>query len=486
MAALNLQMPGNPRYQPKSLQPFFGYDMYARFLAEVELAALETLGEFGVIPAETMALLTPEVKESVLAITTTEMDRREREVTKHDIRAWVQLAQERMEPELARFVHIPLTSYDVVDPARILQFQRSYTQVVRPKLARLLHELADKVEETAGVVQIGRTHGQAALPVTVGFWLATILQRLLHCYMQMEFASEALVGKISGAVGAKNAQYGLGIQLKNSRADTFETAVLERLELIEAPISTQILPPEPLATYLFQVLLTSAALGQFGRDCRHLMRSEIGEVREVRPKDAAGSSTMAHKTNPINFENIEGRWLASKSEFGKVLDTLISEHQRDLVGSSVVRDFPVLVINLITQIERLLAEKDGQPFLRRIEVNTKALQRNLSRSVHLSMAEPIYLALQIAGYTGDAHRLVADEATPLVVDQQLRGENPDELIEMVYMIATRTGNKELQAALGRIPDTTKELLGNPSGYTGNAQEQALDVVEHVRGQIRRP
>ena len=145
--------------------------------------------------------------------------------------------------------------------------------------------------------------------------------------------------------------------------------------------------------------MTAAPLAQLGRDCRHLMRSEIAEVGEPFDKGQVGSSTMAHKRNPINFENLEGMYIRTKNEFGKVLDTLISEHQRDLVGSCVMRDFPIIIVNLRQQLDTLLRRKedDPTPFLARLTVNSDALRKNLLQSAKVILAEPIYIALQITG-----------------------------------------------------------------------------------------
>jgi len=126
MKGKNLALPGNPRYQPKELVPFFGYDNLYKPAVKVEIATLKVLGEIGVIPKEEITLLTSEVKSKILSITTTQVDDIERNVTKHDIRALVRIIQEILPPKLRRWVHIPLTSYDVLDTARILQFKWSY------------------------------------------------------------------------------------------------------------------------------------------------------------------------------------------------------------------------------------------------------------------------------------------------------------------------------------------------------------------------
>jgi len=473
---LNLMMPGNPRYQPKSLQPYFGYDYLYQPAVKVELAVMRTLGEMGVIPAADIALLTQEVVEKLLLISTTEVDKVEKEITKHDVRALVRLMMQEVLPEpLRRWVHIPLTSYDPLDTARSLQFVEAHSMVVRLHMRKAISDLADKTEEYASTVQIGRTHGQHALPITVGFWLATILNRLVSNAREMDRFASGLVGKISGAVGAHNAQVGLGL-FANKNGELFENLVLAKLGLNRAFISTQILPPEPLAYYLFSVLMTLATLGQFGRDCRHLMRSEIGEIGEPFAKGQVGSSTMAQKRNPMTFENIEGTYLKSKAEFGKVLETLVSEHQRDLVGSSLMRDFPVMVINLVLQLETLLREDKGQSFIRRITVNEAALERNFALSDDTVLAEPLYIALQMAGYSGDAHEIINRHIVPAAIAGDC---------DLTSVIENHLEHQpKLAAAWANIPAQVKRLLRNPERYIGDAKEQALAVASSAREFVR--
>ena len=475
-----LALPGNPRYQPKDLVPIFGYDNLAHTLVEVEVAALRTLGSFGVVPKSDMALLTPEVLEKLLAITTSAMDTMEREVTKHDIRALVRLMQEVMPPPLRRWVHVPLTSYDVVDTARTLQFVRAHKAVVRPKVRAVARCFLSLVSENIGVVQIGRTHGQHALPVTVGFWLATILSRVLWNAREMERYAAGLVGKISGAVGAYNEQVNLRIVGVDDDSDAFEREVLKRLGLEPAPISTQILPPEPLAYYLYSALMLSASLGQFGRDARHLMRTEIGEIAEPFTKGQVGSSTMAHKRNPLHFEQLEGMWLKTKNEFGKVLDTLISEHQRDLVGSSLARDFPTIIVNVVAQLNTLLrADKEAVPFLSRLVVDAAACERNFAIQGDLILAEPLYLALQMYGYAGDAHDLVNHRAVPLIgteVRMPSGMKTVQSLYEAMEYLAAENDEHDLERVWWGIPQEVRSLLQHPERYTGDAVGKAGEIV----------
>ncbi|NUM25973.1 MAG: hypothetical protein HUU49_05180 [Candidatus Buchananbacteria bacterium] len=475
---LRTDLPGNPRYQPQVLVPYFGYDRLCRFIGEVEVANLQVLGEIDVIPPEDARFLTEEMIAAILDIATTQVDKVEREITKHDIRAWVRCAQEvvalRLHPPelLNRWIHVPLTSYDPIETARVLQLVRAFDGVIKPLTKEVILILAELAERFAHQLQVGRTHGQHALPITVGFWLATILSRIIYNYRKLEEHASQLVGKISGAVGAHNAQICLGL---NDRCGgkSYEELVLAKLGLKPARISTQIMPPEPSAYFYFSALMLSASFGQLGRDGRHLMRTEINEIAEGFEPGQVGSSTMAQKRNPINFENLEGMFWRTKNEFGKVLDTVISEHQRDLVGSCVARDFPIIIVNLCQQLSTLLRKnKPGVEFLRCLTVNADACEANLAKSANTILAEPLYIALQMAGYSGDAHELVNRELVPLV------NQTGRPLIEVAQLQAA--SNSELAAALELIPGDVKDLLGQPERYIGDAPAKTMEIVTLAR------
>ena len=251
---------------------------------------------------------------------------------------------------------------------------------------------------------------------------------------------------------------------------SFEERVLAKLGLSPAPISTQILPPEPLSYFLFSCIMLSAALAQFGRDCRHLMRTEIAEVAESFEDDQAGSSTMPFKRNPIHFEQLEGMWIRTKNEFGKVLDTTISEHQRDLVGSSVERDFPTILVNLQVQLNALLRKnKKGVPFLSRITVDKAALEKNLQRSANVVSGELLYIALQMAGYEGDAHELVNRELTP---QAQSTGKSVLDVLE-----EKAAQDESLARVLASIPRETYDILVHPERNIGLARDKALMIAD---------
>lgn len=468
MKKLRQELPGNPRYQPVSLIPFFGYDNTARFLIEVEWALLEALADIEIIPKKESRLLTDRLKQKLIKkITMTLIDEREKKVTKHDIRALVQLMQESMPKSLRKWVHFSATSYDIIENARIIAYKKAFREVTFPAMINLIENLYSKTKEFSSELQIGRTHGQHALPITVGFWMATILSRFLDVAKEIKEAEGKLVGKFSGAVGAYNAQVALRLDsLSQERFDmTFEELVLSKIGLKPSAISTQILPMNHLARFLHEHVLFSGNLAQFGRDCRHLQRSEISEIAEAFDSSQVGSSTMAHKRNPITFENTEGIFEIVSIEYQKVFRCLISEHQRDLVGSSIMREFPGIVVLTQYQIERI-----GK-VLPKITVDKKALNRNFDMSEKMIMSELLYLTLQLYGYKGDAHELVNHTLVPRVKRSNLSLVN--ELVNLAQE------EDEIADILSKIPKELLDLLSDPQMYTGKAEIKTKEILEQA-------
>jgi|GEM_PF-3776897 adenylosuccinate lyase len=166
-------------------------------------------------------------------------------------------------------------------------------------------------------------------------------------------------------------------------------------------------------------------------------------------------------------------WIKTKNEFGKVMDSLISEHQRDLVGSSVARDFPIILINLQKQLDTLLRTDDqGKSFFERIEIHTEKCQQNLEMSAGLVIAEPLYIALQMAGYNADAHYLINERLMPTA---KKTGKN---LFETLKDFADH--NEGLNQVVDNIPENIVQLLKEPSHYTGDASKKAREVIANTK------
>ena len=188
----NLMLPGNPRYQPEELKPFLGYDKLYWGLAEVEIAALDVLYDIGVIPPADYIHLTDMARDGLRAITTTAVDEEERK-TRHDVRAWVRLAQTILHPDIGRWVHVPMTSYDPLDTGRSWLYQKAHNEAIRPALRETIGLFAARTRELADQVQIGRTHGQHALPITDAYViLAAVIFNVIVGFFQEYKAANAL------------------------------------------------------------------------------------------------------------------------------------------------------------------------------------------------------------------------------------------------------------------------------------------------------
>lgn len=468
-----LELPGNPRYQPASLKPFFGYDNIAKFYFNVEWAPLKVLAKLNMLPSGVEILLTDETYQMVRSkVTTTLEDTIEKAVTKHDIRAllvaihyFLIATRWRLVKVLARWFHVPATSYDIIDTARIIAYKRAFWEVSFPTLLELIDSLKKKVFQFSGTVQIGRTHGQHAEPITVGFWLATVLGRVIDIAEHLVDREAELVGKFSGPVGAYNCQVALGFEKKSQEmfGRTFEELVLAELELSPAPISTQILPPEPLARFLFEFTMLSGALGQISRDCRNLQRTELAEVVEPFESSQDGSSAMPHKRNPISWEGIEGIYTIVRDEFHKVLDVVISDHQRDATGMCVMREFPGIIVLTQHQLET------ANRIVPKISVDKEALERNFAINKHLVLSEAVYIALVMAGYQGDAHSLVNHTLVPR---SQASGRH---LITELSLLAEE--KPRLKPVVANIPSELIDWLQDPENFIGCAKEKSLEIAE---------
>lgn len=468
----NPGMPGNLRYQPQSGVPFFGFDNTIRYEIAVEFALWRVLAKLGVIPSESAALLTDELRENLCnEITTTLRELVEKSITKHDVRALVIIIQNILKrffaESLAKWTHFSATSYDIIDTGRILAYKQAFWGMTFPALLKLISNIKGKILEFSGEIQIGRTHGQHALPITVDFWLATILNRIVDISEHLLMYESELKGKFSGAVGACNAQVALGLEEKAQGmfGRSFEELVMEELGLKPALISTQILPPEPLARFLHEHTLLSAALAQLARDCRILQKSEIREIFEGFDVKQVGSSTMAHKRNPIGMEGVEGIGIIVKDEYHKVEDVLISDNQRDGTGMSVAREFAGIVVLVQHQLETL------NRVVPKISIDKKSLERNFNMNRHLILSEEVYLAMILYGYEGDAHEFVNHTLVPI---SQKSGKY---LIEELVILSE--SNKELALVVQNMPSSLVQLLRSPEKVTGMATQKSIEVIERA-------
>ncbi|HEY3397120.1 MAG TPA: lyase family protein [Armatimonadota bacterium] len=427
------------------LEPFVTERARVRSEARVEAAAARVLAEMGVCSAAAA----DEIERAAEEVTPEEVAAEEARI-KHNIRALVNSLRARVSPEARPFVHLCLTSFDVIDTATAWRMKNVATAAVLPQLRELVASLIVLAQREKDTVQIGRTHGQHAEPITFGFAVAEYVARLGNRCLAVERAAAALPGKLSGAVGAYNAS-----SLFFPDAREFERRVLDKLGLPVAGYSTQVVEPEPLTDFVHALVSAFGVLANLGDDMRALQRTEIAEVGEVFEANQVGSSTMPHKRNPWNFENVKSMWKAFMPRMITVYSDQISEHQRDLTNSASQRFIPELVVALVGATQRM------ERIMGRLVVDREHMERNFNLTAGLIAAEPAYLLLAAAGHP-DAHEAV--RCLTLEVEKSRR--------PFVEVLREAT---ELQGYFANLTPAQWELLADPRAYTGLAARRTEEI-----------
>ncbi len=440
--------PTDYRYAVEDLRAYLSDEAYVRYKAKVEVALAEVFANRGLLTRE----LCDEIAAAAADLTAEEVDEEEQK-TKHDIRALVNVLQRRVSKEARPFVHLGATSYDVVDTANALRYKDAVLKVIIPDmlaLERTLIELAWREKDT---LQIGRTHGQHAEPITFGFALAQYVNRWGSQILKTGGAAEELIGKFSGAVGAYNAT-----SVLVDDPEAFETAVLTELGLQPAAISTQIVPPEPMADFIHTIISSFSVLANFCDDMRHLQRSEISEVMERVAAEQVGSSTMPHKRNPIGFENVKSLWKKFMPQIITMHLDQVSEHQRDLTNSASQRYIQELLVVFDYCIRRLTQIAE------RLAVDREMMQTNFLRAQDTIIAEPLYILLSYYGHP-DAHEYVRQ--------MTFRAYNEQKTLKELI-----TADPEMQPYLKKFTDDQREKVFNPEQYTGIAAEKTKKIARY--------
>ena len=446
--------PTDSRYAVKDLNRYFSSEAFVRYKAIVEKALAETLAKHGICSSS----IAKEIAAAADSVTLQEVAEEEKRVI-HDIRALVNVIQRKVSDQAKSYVHLAATSYDIVDTANALRYKEAVESVLVPdmvKLEKAWIELAEKERDTS---QIGRTHGQFAVPITFGFALAQYVNRWGNRILKLRESSRRLVGKFSGAVGAYN-----GSTLFISDPEEFEKQLLSSLGLEPALISTQIVPSEPTTDLIHSLISAWGVLANFSRDMRNLQRSEIGEVGEAFKEERVGSSTMPHKKNPESFENVESLWKEFVPRMTtKYLDQ-VSEHQRDLTNSASQRYDSEFLIAFDFCVRRITAVSE------KLIVDRASLKRNLNLALPSVVAEPLYVLLASAGHP-NAH----EHIRRLTLESSRNGKP---------IVDLALSDSSLQPYLKKLSSKQLELIRDPSKYVGMASSKVDEVVTHWKTRLR--
>ncbi|MFZ5590463.1 MAG: adenylosuccinate lyase [Bacillota bacterium] len=396
------------RYTLPEMKKIWSLENKFRKWLDVEVAACEALAELGEIPETALRNIKEKANFNVLRIEEIEA------VTNHDVIAFLTCVGEYV-GEDARYIHLGLTSSDVVDTA-LAVLMKEAAQHIMGRLQALRQTLLDKAQEHRYTVMMGRTHGVHAEPITFGLkmllWVAEVDRHIERLARAIETVS---VGKISGAVGTY------------ANIDPrVEELVCARLGLRPALVSTQILQRDRHAEYLTTMAVIGSSLEKFAVELRCLQRTEVLEAEEYFAKGQKGSSAMPHKRNPITLERITGLARLLRGNALAAMENVALWHERDISHSSVERviipDSTITLDYMLYKFNQIMAN---------LLVYPDNMQRNMGLSHGLFFSQRVLLTL---------------------VDKGLSRERAYELVQRNAMQSWRTRQdfKQLLAADGEV------------------------------------
>jgi len=396
---------------------------------DIELAAVDAMVELGQVPGEAARTIREKACFDVGRIQEIEA------VVDHDVIAFLTCVGENVGPE-SRFIHLGLTSSDIVDTALSLLMKEAGEQLLK-RLACLREALLDRAREHRNTLMIGRTHGVHAEPVTFGlkmlFWVAEVDRDVERVRRAVENIS---VGKLSGPVGTYSSV--------DPRVEEYVTA---RLGLKAAPVSTQVLSRDRHAEYMAALALVAGSCEKFATEIRSLQRTELLEAEECFKAGQKGSSAMPHKRNPITAERVAGLARIVRGNAMAAMENMALWHERDITHSSVER---VIIPDSTTLVDYMLDRLTG--IVANLLVYPERMRKNLELTHGLVFSPRVLLAL---------------------VDKGLTREDAYELVQRNAMTCWRNGRE------------FKDLLREDPGVAGVLSDADLDGLFDYNYPVRR-
>ncbi|HXG38235.1 MAG TPA: adenylosuccinate lyase, partial [Bacteroidota bacterium] len=343
-----------PRYTRPEMGKIWADENKFRIWLEIEILACEAQAKAGIIPVEAVEAIRKKAKFDIRRV-----EEIEREV-KHDVIAFLTNVGEHVGPE-SRFIHLGMTSSDVLDTALAVQMKQS-AELLLAGLEKLKEVLARRAKEFKYTVMVGRTHGVHAEPVTFGLKLALWYAETQRNIERLRSAKETIsVGQISGAVGTY------------AHLDpSVERYVCENLGLKPAPISTQVLQRDRHAEFMNALAVCGSSLEKFATEIRHLQKTEVLEAEEFFSTGQKGSSAMPHKRNPITCERIAGLSRVLRGNALAAMENIALWHERDITHSSVER---IVIPDSCILLDYMLAE--FTKIVENLVVYPEQMKRNL-------------------------------------------------------------------------------------------------------------
>lgn len=434
------------RYGTPEMLKIFEEEARVQKLLDVEAALALAHAEVGNIPKVDAQKIAEKATTKFVKIDRVKAIEKE---IKHDIASLVRALSEQC-GESGAYVHLGATSYDIVDTANALQLKDA-TAVLEKRLADFKGVLQKQASAHKATVMIGRTHGQHALPITLGFKFAVWGYEVdRHLQRLKEAKKRVLAGKVSGAVGT---QAGLG-----EHAEKIQTLVMKRLNLSAAEISTQIVQRDRYAELVCIYGMIASSIENFATEIRELQRPEIAEVFEsFEAKKQVGSSTMPHKQNPETCERVCGLARIVRSLVTPALEDIVTWHERDLTQSSAERfilpESSILLDYILSLICNIVAN---------LRVDSERMTTNLSLTQGRAMSESVMMSLVKKGVNRqEAHEMLRQ----LTIKSAVEKKHFKHVLMEDKTVGTILSEKEIDTAL------------NSENYLGTAVKQAERFAE---------
>ncbi|MFA4967762.1 MAG: adenylosuccinate lyase [Candidatus Margulisiibacteriota bacterium] len=416
------------RYTTSKMKEIWSEENKFRKWLEVELAACEAWTKLKKIPQSSFHKIKSKANFDIKRINEIE------KTVDHDVIAFLTSVAEKVGPD-SRFIHMGMTSSDVVDTALALLMKEAAEMIIAD-IKDFIKVLKKKAREYKDTVMIGRTHGVHAEPMTFGLKMALYMAEMERNLERMEGARAIIsVGKISGAVGTYS-----NIDPK------VEEIACKVLGLSRSLISSQVLQRDRHAEYLTTLSVIGGTLEKIALEIRGLQKTEIGEVEEPFKKGQKGSSAMPHKKNPITCERICGLARVLRGNAMVSLENMALWHERDISHSSteriIVPDSTSLLDYMLQSLTRIVDN---------LVVNADNMKRNIEKSGGLIYSQRLLLAL---------------------IDKGLRREDAYALVQSAAMKARGLGKNLKTVAMEDLQITKKLSL--------KEIENAFDIRYYLR------
>ncbi len=365
------------RYGTDAMKEIFDDQKKISYQLEIEAAVAQSQSEISMIPksaAQNIAQMARSGKITIKRVKQLEAK------SDHDTAALVEALSEKCRESARPWIHYGLTSNDLVDTSNSLQI-RDAISIIEPKIAKLAIILSELAVKYKKIPAVGRTHGQHASIISFGLKFANAaLEMAKHVERIEEIKKRVLICKTLGVVGTGS--------LMGAKALEVQKRVAKKLALFPADVTTQVVPRERYAEYVFLMALIGSTLEKLAVEIRNLQRTEIGEVAEPFRKGQMGSSAVPVKRNPVKSERVTSLSKLLRSQISVAFENIPLWHERDLSNSAnerfILPTTSILLDEMLEAMTRTLQE---------LYVNEERIRKNLEFTMGQIFAEFVLEAL---------------------------------------------------------------------------------------------